>query len=326
MLNKKLAPEDVKVFVLADDPPTASSSTVSGLQKTIFENFSKMNYDTCWITADVALQVTFRDPASYYVLSHFDGLAFEHLKNLKCRVYSSFFIHRITRYLLFWGGTNDQETKSQLVHHMMGMVVGPLIDCVTHLVVKDLSVNSPKVECARRSGIRIVTVDSIDKAWQSALANESSEKGLRVQDVDIISVVSPAECFSNRKFYLVKYDDDARIEAEQLIKSNGGLVARIFDDTVDFVLAPVIVTENVLCQERFPSKKLRTFYWMHKCVESHAILYGANELFVPILFHEANLTIFEDCVVALSGLNALDRGVYEMLLLRHGARGPECSL
>uniref|UniRef100_F1KQE3 DNA topoisomerase 2-binding protein 1 n=1 Tax=Ascaris suum TaxID=6253 RepID=F1KQE3_ASCSU len=207
-------------------------------QKDVFNRLRASRLQPKWITADECMRKDKRG-SEVFVLLYFAGIVFEHLSSLNCRIYGTVatltcmmngerlpkWTHPILSMTLnncvvcFTGIDHDiRDSKTDWIMQMNGTVSKDFNCDVTHLVAKDCDPSSQKYVAAVKSGIPVLSMEWIGKAWDAALRGYTTWFG----DEDIYSEYR-LKIFTDCVITCSGLSSAERMTISQIVKVNGGV-------------------------------------------------------------------------------------------------------
>uniref|UniRef100_A0A915B886 BRCT domain-containing protein n=3 Tax=Parascaris univalens TaxID=6257 RepID=A0A915B886_PARUN len=254
-------------------------------QKDVFNRLRASRLQPKWIRADECMRKDKRGN-EVFVLLYFEGIVFEHLRSLNCRIYGTVatltcmingerlpkWTHPILSMTLsncvvcFTGIDHDiRDSKTHWIMQMNGTVSKDFNCDVTHLVAKDCDPGSQKYIAAVKSGVPVLSMEWIDKAWDAALKGYTTWFG----DEDIYSKFR-RKIFTDCVITCSGLSSAERMTISQIVKVNGG----VFTPEMERSRCTHLLTDKNSGEKYHKARqwgwdcvKIVRVKWLDKCVE-----------------------------------------------------------
>ncbi|KAI1729648.1 charged multivesicular body protein 7 [Ditylenchus destructor] len=129
-------------------------------------------------------------------------------------------------------------------------------------------------------------------------------------------VSEPVESLSKMSFRLQFFDDKELQDATNLVTPLKGKIVTSDSEFADITLTPLLIKPSA-DMSVIGSSTVCSIFWLRKCIAEGIVFDPKSDpLYIPFLIKDGYSDIFKGCVVALSGLSALERNTVQNNITR----------
>ncbi|KAI1729646.1 DNA topoisomerase 2-binding protein 1 [Ditylenchus destructor] len=334
---KPIEINDVKVFILDVDEQSPHSIS----QNEIYKDFQQRGFPTFWLMRTDAFLINSVDRAHCYIVPEFCGSVFEHLKEINCRIFGS----NLVRYCMQnkvglprWSHPLYSFSLSGAILTFSGVDAAikvakemdiPIIS-LDELksawkkstagdvdVCKDLFAQSEmNTHSAPLDPFSNVEEPIIDEQVPVNDAHELEQPSTSIYAEFSKLVSEPVESLSKMSFRLQFFDDKELQDATNLVTPLKGKIVTSDSEFADITLTPLLIKPSA-DMSVIGSSTLCSIFWLRKCIAEGIVFDPKSDpLYIPFLVNDGYSDIFKGCIVALSGLSALERDAVQNNITR----------